>query len=157
MKCPFCDFLDTQVKDSRPSDDGMVIKRRRHCPSCGARFTTHERTEMRELKIVKKNGEKRPFDGDKILRSIFVATRKRPVSNEEAENILSAVIKKLEQFGEGEVETEVVGRLVMEELANIDDVSYVRYASVYKDFSDAGDFGEFIASMKKAKSGKKTK
>jgi transcriptional repressor NrdR len=157
MKCPFCDFLDTQVKDSRPSDDGMVIKRRRHCPSCGARFTTYERMEMRELVVIKKNGERRPFDGDKILRSIIVATRKRNVSKETAEAILSRIIKKLEKFGEGEVETKVIGRLIMEELANVDDVSYVRYASVYQDFADAGDFGEFIASMRKARSAKKSK
>ncbi len=149
MKCPFCDFLDTQVKDSRPSDDGLVIKRRRQCPSCGARFTTHERTELRELRVVKKNGEKRPFDGSKILRSISVATRKRPVTSEQADAILSEVIKKLEKYGEGEVETQIVGQLVMEELSKIDEVSYVRYASVYKDFSNAGDFGKFIAGIKK--------
>jgi transcriptional repressor NrdR len=149
MKCPFCDFLDTQVKDSRPSDDGLVIKRRRQCPSCGARFTTHERTELRELKIIKKNGEKRPFDDTKILRSISVATRKRPVKAEQADAILSEVIKKLERYGEGEVETRVIGQLVMDELAKIDEVAYVRYASVYKDFANAGDFGNFIAGIKK--------
>ncbi len=149
MKCPFCDFLDTQVKDSRPSDDALVIKRRRQCPSCGARFTTLERTELREIKVIKKNAERRPFDGTKVLRSINVATRKRPVTSEQAEAILSEVIKKLEKFGEGEVETKVIGQLVMDELAKVDEVSYVRYASVYKDFSNAGDFGKFIASIKK--------
>ena len=155
MRCPFCDFLDTQVKDSRPSDDGVVIKRRRQCPSCGARFTTHERTEMREIKVVKKKGENRPFDSDKILRSIIVATRKRPVTTEQTDDILSHVLKKLEKFGEGEVTTSVIGQLVMDELAKVDEVSYVRYASVYKDFSNAGDFGNFIAKIKKANDKKK--
>lgn len=147
MKCPFCDFADTQVKDSRPSDDGLTIKRRRQCLSCGARFTTQERLELRELKIIKKDGEIRPFDTSKMLRSIEVATRKRPVSSEQLEMIVSRILKKLEKFGEGEIESKVVGELVMEELAKIDDVAYVRYASVYKDFSKAADFGKFIQGI----------
>ena len=148
MKCPFCDFADTQVKDSRPSDDGIAIKRRRQCLSCGARFTTQERLELRELKIVKKDGEIRPFDTSKMVRSIEVATRKRPVTSEQIEMIVSRILKKLEKFGEGEIESKVVGELVMEELAKIDDVAYVRYASVYKDFSKAADFGKFIQGIK---------
>lgn len=148
MKCPFCDFADTQVKDSRPSEDGISIKRRRQCLSCGARFTTQERLELREIKIIKKDGEIRPFDTTKMVRSIEVATRKRPVTSEQIEMIVSRILKKLEKFGEGEIESKVVGELVMEELAKIDDVAYVRYASVYKDFSKAADFGKFIQGIK---------
>lgn len=147
MKCPFCDFLDTQVKDSRPSEDGSLIKRRRLCVKCGGRFTTFERIEMRELKIIKRNSEKRPFDSNKLLRSLEVATRKRPVSPEDLEKIVSAIIKKLDKYGEGEIESSIVGQLVMDELAKIDEVSYVRYASVYKDFSKATDFGKLIAEI----------
>jgi len=147
MKCPFCDFLDTQVKDSRPSDDGALIKRRRVCVKCGGRFTTFERMETRELKIIKRDGERRPFDSTKLLHSLEVATRKRPVKNEDLEKIVSEIIKKLDKFGEGEIESRLVGQLVMDELAKIDQVAYVRYASVYKDFSKASDFGKLIAEI----------
>lgn len=147
MKCPFCDFLDTQVKDSRPSEDGSLIKRRRLCVKCGGRFTTFERQETRELKIIKRNGECRPFDSNKLLRSLEVATRKRPIKPEDLEKIVSEIIKKLDQFGEGEVESKIVGQLVMDELAKYDQVAYVRYASVYKDFSKASDFGKLIAEI----------
>lgn len=147
MKCPFCDFIDTQVKDSRPSEDGSLIKRRRLCVKCGARFTTFERIEIRELKVIKRNGEKRPFDSSKLLRSLEVATRKRPVAHEELDKIVSSIIKKLEKYGEGEIESSIVGQLVMDELAKVDEVSYVRYASVYKDFSKASDFGKLIAEI----------
>lgn len=147
MRCPFCTFFDSQVKDSRPSDDGLAIRRRRLCPSCGARFTTFERIELREVKIIKRNGEKRPFDSNKVSRSIGVATRKRPINQDQIDIIVSNIIKKLEQYGEGEVESIVVGQMVMEELSKLDQVSYVRYASVYKDFSKASDFGKFIAGI----------
>ncbi|MCE2991996.1 MAG: transcriptional regulator NrdR [Candidatus Jidaibacter sp.] len=149
MKCPFCAFLDTQVKDSRPSDDGMSIKRRRQCPSCGARFTTFERVENREIKIIKKNGEVRPFDINKLIRSIEVATRKRPINSENVDEISSKILKKLEKYGEGEVPSKVVGQLVMEGLAEIDEVACVRYASVYMDFNKATDFGQFISNLRK--------
>jgi len=147
MKCPFCLFLDTQVKDSRPSEDGLYIKRRRQCPSCGGRFTTFERIEHREVKIVKKNGEVRPFDINKLTRSIEVACRKRPVKVEQIEKMVGEIIKKIDKFGEGEVESRIVGELLMEELAKVDEVAYVRYASVYKDFSKSADFGNFIAKI----------
>lgn len=151
MRCPFCTFFDTQVKDSRPSDDGLLIKRRRLCPNCGARFTTFERVEMRELKVVKRSGEKRPFDSSKLSRSIGVATRKRPITQEQIEDIVTKIIKKLEQYGEGEVESKVVGQMVMDELSKLDQVAYVRYASVYMDFSKASDFGKFIANIRNEK------
>jgi transcriptional repressor NrdR len=154
MRCPFCTFFDTQVKDSRPSDDGLIIKRRRLCPNCGARFTTFERVEMRELKIVKRSGEKRPFDSNKLSRSIGVATRKRPITQEQIEVMVTKIIKKLEQYGEGEVESKVVGQMVMDELSKLDQVAYVRYASVYMDFSKASDFGKFIANIRNEKKGK---
>ena len=154
MRCPFCTFFDTQVKDSRPSDDGLIIKRRRLCPNCGARFTTFERVEMRELKIVKRSGEKRPFDSSKLSRSIGVATRKRPITQEQIEVMVTKIIKKLEQYGEGEVDSKVVGQMVMDELSKLDQVAYVRYASVYMDFSKASDFGKFIANIRNEKKGK---
>ncbi len=150
MKCPFCGFADSQVKDSRHSDDALSIKRRRQCPSCGARFTTFERVETRELKIVKKNNEVRPFDINKLVRSIEVAIRKRPVTPEQIDDISSKIFKKLEKYGEGEVPSKVVGQLVMEELADMDEVACVRYASVYMDFGKATDFGQFIANLKVA-------
>lgn len=149
MKCPFCGFLDSQVKDSRPSDDGLAIKRRRQCPSCGARFTTFERIETREIKVAKKSGDVRPFDINKLVRSIEVAIRKRPISSEQVDEISSKILKKLEKYGEGEVPSKVVGQLVMEELAEIDEVACVRYASVYMDFGKATDFGKFISNLKK--------
>ncbi len=149
MKCPFCGFLDTQVKDSRPSDDGFAIKRRRQCPDCSGRFTTFERIEIREIKINKKNGDVRPFDINKLVRSIEVAIRKRPITTEHVDEISSKILKKLEQYGEGGVSSKVVGQLVMEELAQIDEVACVRYASVYMDFGKATDFGQFISNLKK--------
>lgn len=150
MKCPFCSFVDTQVKDSRPSEDGLSTKRRRLCPNCGGRFTTFERIESRELRIIKKNGESRSFDVNKVVRSIEVAVRKRNVSSEQIDEIVSKIIKKLEKYGEGEVESRIVGELVMDELSRLDQVAYVRYASVYKDFSKASDFSRFIMNIKDA-------
>lgn len=147
MKCPFCSFVDTQVKDSRPLDDGLAIKRRRHCPNCGGRFTTFERFELREIKIIKRNGEMRPFDNTKLYRSIAVACRKRPIKNEQIEEVVSRIFKKMEQYGEGEISSKIIGELVMAELSTLDPVAYVRYASVYKDFTKASDFGNFIAKI----------
>lgn len=152
MKCPFCSFPDSQVKDSRPSDDSLSIKRRRQCPNCGGRFTTFERIETRELKIIKRNGEIRPFDSSKLARSIEVACRKRPVPAERIDEIISNVMKKLEKYGEGEVESKIVGQMLMDELAKVDPVAYVRYASVYMEFNKASDFGKFIGSIDDAKS-----
>jgi transcriptional repressor NrdR len=149
VKCPFCDFDDTQVKDSRPLEESNVIKRRRLCTNCGGRFTTFERIEMREIQVVKKNGQIRPFDSNKLYRSIEIATRKRHIKTEDIEQIINVITKKLEKYGEGEVESRIIGRMVLEELASLDEVAYVRYASVYKDFSKASDFGNLIAKIKK--------
>lgn len=148
MKCQFCGFLDTQVKDSRPSDDGLAIKRRRQCPSCGGRFTTLERIENREIRLVKRNGEIRPFDINKVIRSIEVAVRKRNIDADTIDSLASRIMKKLERYSDGEIQSQVVGQLVMEELAQLDEVACVRYASVYMDFSKATDFGKFIADLK---------
>lgn len=145
MKCPFCSFADTQVKDSRPSEDGLSIKRRRQCPNCGGRFTTFERQEIREVRVLKRNQEIRPFDATKLTRSIEVACRKRPVKGEQIEQAVTRIMHKIDKFGEGEVPTKIIGDLVLEELRNIDEVAYVRYASVYKEFAKLGDFGNFIA------------
>lgn len=151
MKCPFCDFSDTQVKDSRPSEDSSTIKRRRMCIQCGGRFTTLERLELREIMVKKRNGEVKPFEENKVLRSLQVATRKRPVTADQLERIVSEIMKKIDRFGEGEVESRLIGKLVMEELAKVDQVAYVRYASVYKEFAKATDFGKFIAKIANAK------
>lgn len=151
MKCPFCDFSDTQVKDSRPSEDSSTIKRRRMCIQCGGRFTTLERLELREILVKKRNGEVKPFEENKVLRSLQVATRKRPVTGDQLEQIVSEIMKKIDRFGEGEVESRLIGKLVMEELAKVDQVAYVRYASVYKEFAKATDFGKFIAKIANAK------
>lgn len=149
MKCPFCSFDDTQVKDSRPLEESNVIKRRRQCANCGGRFTTFERIEIREIKVIKRNGQVRPYDSNKLVRSLEVATRKRHVKPEDIEQIVNIISKKLEKYGEGEIESSIIGQLVLEELAKLDEVAYVRYASVYKDFSKAADFGNFIAKIKK--------
>lgn len=147
MICYFCGFADTHVKDSRPSEDGSTIKRRRHCDQCGAKFTTFERIEIRELKIIKRNGDIRLFDASKITRSIEVATRKRPINQEKIETIISNIMKKISQYYDCEVESRVVGKMVMDELADLDHVSCVRYASVYMDFAKASDFATFIKNL----------
>lgn len=145
MRCPFCSFDDTQVKDSRPSEDGLSIKRRRQCPSCGGRFTTFERQEIREIKVIKRNSEIRPFDTTKLTRSVEVACRKRPVTDDQIEQLVTRILHKIDKFGEGEVPTKIIGDLVLDELKKVDEVAYVRYASVYKDFNKSADFGNFIA------------
>ena len=147
MRCPFCNFDDTQVKDTRPSEDGSIIKRRRSCPNCGARFTTHEKLGVRELKVTKRNGTYRIFDSNKLLRSMQIASRKRPVSEDQLEQLVSSITTKLEKFGDGEISTQTIGQLVMKELKAVDTVSCIRYASVYMDFTEASDFGNFIASI----------
>lgn len=144
MKCPFCGHPDTQVKDSRPSDDGAAIRRRRSCPNCQGRFTTFERVQLRELVIVKRNGRRTPFDRDKLERSLNVALRKRPVQPEQVEQLVSRITRQLESLGETEVPSSVVGDFIMKALKSVDEVAYVRYASVYKDFRKTGDFARFL-------------
>ena len=147
MRCPFCGADDSQVKDSRPSDDGGVIRRRRACPSCGARFTTFERVQLRDLMVIKKNGQREPFDRDKLARSIYVALRKRSFEPDRVERIINSIVRQLESSGENEIASDVVGELVMEALASLDQVAYVRFASVYRNFREAKDFGEFVGQI----------
>jgi transcriptional repressor NrdR len=149
MRCPFCGNEDTQVKDSRPSEDGQSIRRRRFCPACDSRFTTFERIQLRELYVVKKNGQKRPFDRDKLTRSIRIAVRKRPVTEEQVEITVNNIVRDLEKLSDGEVDTDKIGERVMLELYKLDPVAYVRYASVYRDFRDIADFEAFIEQMEK--------
>lgn len=151
MRCPFCGNIDTQVKDSRPSEDGSTIRRRRHCTQCDSRFTTFERVQLRDLVVLKKNGEKRLFDRDKIMRSLGVALRKRPVEEEAVERMVNTIVQKLESSGESEVPSDRIGELVMEGLMALDKVAYIRFASVYKDFREARDFEDFVNTF----SGKK--
>jgi transcriptional repressor NrdR len=140
MRCPSCGSLDTQVKDSRPTEDSAVIRRRRICLACSFRFTTFERVQLRELVVIKRNGRRVPFDRDKLVRSVQIALRKRPVEPERVEQMVSKIVRELESQGEGEVSSETVGELVMEHLRDLDDVAYVRFASVYRNFREAKDF-----------------
>jgi len=140
MRCPFCGNDDTQVKDSRPTDDNAAIRRRRQCPNCGARFTTFERVQLRELTVVKSNGQREPFDRDKIVRSMQIALRKRPVDPERVERVVNSIVRRLESSGESEIPSTLVGQMVMDALANLDQVAYVRFASVYRNFREAKDF-----------------
>ena len=147
MRCPYCGGLDTQVKDSRPSDDSSAIRRRRICPDCGGRFTTFERVQLRELIVVKRSGRKVPFDRDKLQRSVETALRKRPVEAERIERLVSGITRRLESSGEAEVTSEAIGEAVMEGLKGLDDVAYVRFASVYKNFREARDFEELLGHL----------
>ena len=147
MKCPFCGFLDSQVKDSRLTEDGACIRRRRECPECGSRFTTFERVQLRELVVVKKNGDKERFDREKLELSLQLAVRKRPVAPERVEKIVSSIQRRLESSGETEISSRVIGEYAMEALAARDNVAYVRFASVYKDFCEVSDFEEFVAQI----------
>jgi len=147
MKCPYCGHADTQVKDSRPSEDGLTIRRRRFCPECNSRFTTFERVQLRELTLVKKNGERRMFDRDKLLRSIQIAVRKRPVTADQVDQLVTRVTQKLESMGEQEIPTAMVGKVVMDELKGIDTVAYIRFASVYRDFREAKDFEDIVEEL----------
>ena len=147
MKCPYCGLDDTQVKDSRPSDDGTSIRRRRSCPSCGQRFTTVERVQLRELTVLKNDGRRVPFDRDKLARSIRIAMRKRPVAEERIERIVNGIVRHLEASGEADIATAQLGELVMETLRDVDAVAYVRFASVYRDFREASDFHAFLGSL----------
>lgn len=147
MKCPFCGSADTQVKDSRPSDDGSTIRRRRYCSECDSRFTTFERIQLREFSVIKSNGERRPFDADKITRSMMIALRKRPVAREEIEQAAQRIIRTLENNIEGDVSTKMIGEMVMNELQKIDKVAYIRYASVYRNFHESDDFEKFLKDL----------
>ena len=144
MRCPFCGHVESQVKDSRPSEDGASIRRRRSCPQCAGRFTTFERVQLRELMIVKKSGRRTPFDREKLERSVAIATRKRPVEPERVDRMISAITRQLESRGETDIASHVVGELVMTALKGLDEVAYVRYASVYRDFRETGDFARFL-------------
>jgi transcriptional repressor NrdR len=147
MRCPFCGSEDTQVKDSRSAEDGSSIRRRRQCAACGGRFTTFERVQLRELVVIKSSGRRELFDRDKLMRSVQISLRKRNVDAERVEQMLTGVIRRLESLGESEIPSSVVGELVMQGLAGLDDVAYVRYASVYRNFREARDFGEFIGEL----------
>jgi transcriptional repressor NrdR len=144
LRCPFCGHAESQVKDSRPSEDGAAIRRRRSCPECGGRFTTFERVQLRELTIVKRSGRRTPFERDKLARSISIAIRKRPIEPDRVERMISAITRQLESMGETELPSSTVGELVMKQLKALDDVAYVRYASVYRDFRETEDFARFL-------------
>jgi transcriptional repressor NrdR len=147
MKCPYCGAPDTQVKDSRPTEDAASIRRRRVCTDCGGRFTTFERVQLRDLTVVKRSGRKVPFDRDKLQRSITVALRKRPVAPERVERLVSGLVRQIESLGENEVTAEEIGQLVMEGLKSLDDVAYVRFASVYRNFREAKDFETVLGEL----------
>ncbi len=149
MRCPYCSSLDTQVKDSRPTDESASIRRRRVCPDCGGRFTTFERVQLRELTVVKRSGRRTVFDRDKLARSIEIATRKRPVPPERVERLINGIVRQLESSSDGDVTSEQIGELIMEGLKGLDDVAYVRFASVYRNFREAREFGELIDSLEK--------
>ena len=147
MRCPYCGGLETQVKDSRPSDDHSAIRRRRVCPDCGGRFTTFERVQLREILVVKKSGRRVPFDRDKLQHSLAIALRKRPVDPERVERMVNGIVRQLESMGDGDVPSDTIGKLVMDGLKNLDDVAYVRFASVYRNFREARDFEELIGEL----------
>jgi transcriptional repressor NrdR len=148
MRCPYCGNDDTQVKDSRPTEDSNAIRRRRVCPSCGGRFTTFERVQLRELVVVKKSGRRVPFDRDKLERSVITALRKRDVEPERVERMISGVVRQLESLGDGEITSEKIGEFVMEGLKSLDHVAFVRFASVYMNFSTPDDFRSFLTELR---------
>lgn len=148
MRCPYCGNDDTQVKDSRPTEDSNAIRRRRICPSCGGRFTTFERVQLRELVVVKKSGRRVPFDRDKLERSVITALRKRDVAQERVERMISGVVRQLESLGDGEITSEKIGEFVMEGLKSLDHVAFVRFASVYMNFSTPDDFRSFLTELR---------
>ena len=154
MRCPSCASLDTQVKDSRPTEDSAAIRRRRVCLTCNFRFTTFERVQLRELTVLKRNGRRVPFDRDKLMRSLQIALRKRPIDPEQIEQMVSKIVRELESQGEAEISSETVGEMVMEHLRVLDDVAYVRFASVYRNFREPKDFEEAIAELSGEDDGK---
>ncbi|MCA3377512.1 MAG: transcriptional repressor NrdR [Roseomonas sp.] len=147
MKCPFCGFEDTQVKDSRPAEDSAAIRRRRACPECGARFTTFERVQLREITIIKTDGRRVPFEREKLARSIRVALRKRPVDEDRIEKLVNSIQRRLETEGESDIASHKIGEIVMETLKELDQVAYVRFASVYRNFGEAKDFQSFLGEL----------
>ncbi len=147
MRCPFCANTDTQVKDSRPTDEHTAIRRRRFCPECGGRFTTFERVQLRELTVIKKNGRRTPFNREKLIASVQIALRKRDVEQERIERMVSGIARRLESLGESDIQSEAIGHMVMQALKSLDEVAYIRFASVYKDFHEAKEFGEIIDNL----------
>jgi transcriptional repressor NrdR len=147
MRCPFCGNDDTQVKDSRPTEDNSAIRRRRQCPNCAARFTTFERVQLRELTVIKSTGKRESFDREKMARSMQIALQKRPVEAERLERVVNGLVRQLESSGESEIPSKAIGELIMDALANLDQVAYVRFASVYRNFREARDFEEFIGKL----------
>jgi len=148
MKCPFCNNTETQVKDSRPTEGGSAIRRRRLCPSCGSRFTSFERVQLRDLTVIKKDGKRAVFNRDKLANSILTALRKRKVDTERVEKLISGIVRRLESSGEVDIPSHMIGQLVMESLSEIDQVAYVRFASVYKNFREVQDFENFLGELK---------
>lgn len=153
MRCPFCVNEDSQVKDSRPTEDGAAIRRRRQCEACGARFTTFERIQLRELVVLKSEDRREPFERDKLIRSVSIACRKRPIEAARIEQLVSGIQRQLETAGDGEVPSARIGELVMEGLKGLDSVAYIRFASVYKDFAEAKDFEEFAGNVSEVGAG----
>jgi len=147
LRCPFCAHENSQVKDSRPTEDGSAIRRRRQCEDCGARFTTFERVQLRELTVVKTTGQREPFDRDKLMRSMQISLRKRPVDSDRLERVVNGIVRRLESSGESEIPTSVIGEMVMDALHGLDKVAYVRFASVYRNFREAKDFEEFVGKI----------
>ena len=147
MKCPFCSYTDTKVKDSRVSEDGYSIRRRRSCPKCGARFTTLEHIQMRDLVVVKKNGVRVPFEREKLYKSVLLAVGKRDVGMDQIDMLVNRIVRQLDGAGDPEIKSSDIGELVMDELLSLDKVAYVRYASVYKNFTKTQDFEEFAAKL----------
>jgi len=147
MRCPFCGNEDTQVKDSRPTEDNHAIRRRRQCTNCGARFTTFERVQLRELTVIKGNNQREPFEREKLLRSVNIALRKRPIDPERLERVVNGIVRRLESSGESEIPSKLIGELVMDALSSLDPVAYVRFASVYRNFREARDFEEFVGKL----------
>ncbi len=148
MRCPFCGSTESQVKDSRPTEDGSAIRRRRVCSDCGGRFTTFERVQLRDLTVVKRSGKREPFDRTKLERAIGVSLRKRPVEPERVERLINGIVRRLESSADGEITSEEIGEAAMEGLRGLDPVGYVRFASVYKNFEAASDFGEIVEELK---------
>lgn len=148
MRCPFCGNIDTQVKDSRPAEDHVSIRRRRFCPACGGRFTTYERVQLRDLVVIKSNGRREPFDRDKLERSIRIAMQKRPIEPERIDQMISGIVRRLESLGDTDVASSTIGAIVMEALARIDTIAYVRFASVYKNFQAVEDFDKFVSELR---------
>jgi transcriptional repressor NrdR len=151
MKCPYCGSEDTQVKDSRPTEDSAAIRRRRECPSCDARFTTFERVQLRELTVIKNDGRREVFDREKLIRSLKLPLQKRPIDAETMARTVNEIVRQLEQGNEADVSTKSIGELVMGVLAQLDPVAYVRYASVYKDFREVGDYNTFLEDLENAR------